>query len=342
MRVAIVNDLPIALEALRRAVAQYPGATIAWSAMDGEEAVRQCRADRPDMILMDLIMPRMDGVEATRRIMRDTPCPILVVTATVTGNAARVFEALGAGALDAIDTPNLSSPDGLERLCRRMQHIARLSKDERAPAKHGVTATTATPQTRGATPLLLVGSSTGGPQALCTLLTSLPKPPPCAVLIVQHLDAGFIPGLVEWLAKETGHDVRLAQAGAEPGPGAIWIAGGSQHLVLEASGKTSNRPAQPHELHHPSVDMLFDSAAKSKVTPGVAVLLTGMGRDGAEGLLALRNAGWHTIAQDQATSVVWGMPGAAVRLNAAMHTLPLPLIAPAVTQAFRKPRKAGS
>jgi len=112
--------------------------------------------------------------------------------------------------------------------------------------------------------------------------------------------------------------------------------------VLEASGKTSNRPAQPHELHHPSVDMLFDSAAKSKVAPGVAVLLTGMGRDGAEGLLALRNAGWHTIAQDQATSVVWGMPGSAVRLNAAMHTLPLPLIASAVTHAFRNPRKVGS
>jgi two-component system response regulator WspF len=336
--VAIVNDLPIALEALRRAVAQYPGATIAWSAMDGEEAVRQCRADRPDMILMDLIMPKMDGVEATRRIMRDTPCPILVVTATVTGNAARVFEALGAGALDAIDTPNLSSPDGLERLCRRMQHIARLSKDERAPTKQGTTITATTQHARGTTPLLLVGSSTGGPQALCTLLTSLPKPPPCAVLIVQHLDAGFIPGLVEWLAKETGHDVRLAQAGNEPGPGAIWVAGGSQHLVLEASGKTSNRPAQPHELHHPSVDMLFDSAAKSKVAPGVAVLLTGMGRDGAEGLLALRNAGWHTIAQDQATSVVWGMPGATANAGNASEILPLDGVARKIIRLVERAR----
>lgn len=342
MRVAIVNDLPIALEALRRAVAQYPGATIAWSAMDGEEAVRQCRADRPDMILMDLIMPKMDGVEATRRIMRDTPCPILVVTATVSGNAARVFEALGAGALDAIDTPNLNSPDGLDRLCRRMQHIARLSKDERAPKPHANTHA-ATAHTAGqSTPLLLVGSSTGGPQALCTLLTSIPKPPPFGVLIVQHLDAGFIPGLVDWLAKETGHTIRLAQAGTAPMPGMIWVAGGSQHLVLENSGRVSNRPAQPHELHHPSVDMLFESAARSKVTPGVAVLLTGMGRDGADGMLSLRQAGWHTIAQDQATSVVWGMPGAAVRLQAAVHTLPLPLVAAAVMEAFREPRKAGS
>ena len=338
MRVAIVNDLPIALEALRRAVAQYPGGTVAWSAMDGEEAVSQCRADRPDMILMDLIMPRMDGVEAIRRIMRESPCPILVVTATVSGNAARVYEALGAGALDAIDTPNLLAPDGVERLCRRMQQIARLASPPRHATQAPAEALAA--GARDLAPLVLVGTSTGGPQALRTLLETVPKPPPYAMLIVQHLDPAFVPGLVQWLADETRHDVRVATVGVRPPRGAIWVAGGTQHLVVEPDGHLSHRPPLAHELHHPSVDMLFQSAGASRLAPGVAVLLTGMGHDGAAGMVALRQAGWRTIAQDQATSVVWGMPGAAVRMRAATHTLALPRIAGAVAEAFNPPERS--
>jgi len=328
VRIGLVNDLPLALEALRRSVARIPGASVAWTAADGEQAVTRCRADRPDLVLMDLIMPVMDGVEATRRIMKECPCPILVVTATVTGNAARVFEALGAGALDAIDTPNLASEAGFDALCRRIGHIERLTREERGTSRLPATAPAAAPD-GGASPVL-VGASTGGPQALCALLQAWPKPLPFSAVIVQHLDAVFMAGLAEWLAKETGHRVALSVPGSMPLAGTVWIAGGMDHLELARNGAFRSRKPDTTDLHHPSVDALFESAAASGLRPGVAAVLTGMGSDGARGLLALRRAGWTTIAQDQATSVVWGMPGAAVRMQAATRTLPLPEIGPAM------------
>ncbi|MFM7807967.1 MAG: chemotaxis protein CheB, partial [Planctomycetota bacterium] len=256
-----MNDLPLALEALRRSVARIPGASVAWTAADGEQAVTRCRADRPDLVLMDLIMPVMDGVEATRRIMKECPCPILVVTATVTGNAARVFEALGAGALDAIDTPNLTSEAGFDALCRRIGHIERLTREERGTARLPAAAPAAAPDA-GASPVL-VGASTGGPQALCALLQAWPKPLPFSAVIVQHLDAVFMAGLAEWLAKETGHRVALSVPGSMPTAGTVWIAGGMDHLEFARNGAFRSRRPDASDLHHPSVDALFESAAAS-------------------------------------------------------------------------------
>ena len=333
MRVGLVNDLPVALAALKHCVERMPGCSVAWTALDGHEAVERCAKDRPDLILMDLIMPRMDGVEATRRIMRETPCPILVVTATVTGNAARVFEALGEGALDAIDTPNITSPDGVEGLCRRMRSIERLTRADRSNSTMLVPAVGGEIRS-DAIAMLLLGASTGGPAALATVLKSMPKPLPFAAVVVQHLDAAFIPGLAEWLAVETGHPVRLAASGRRPEAGVVWLAGGSDHLRLDTTGRFCAASPSPEDLHHPSVDELFLSAASCTAARGCAVLLTGMGRDGAAGLLALRRAGWTTVAQDQATSVVWGMPGTAVRLEAAARTLPVQAIGPASLAAM--------
>jgi two-component system response regulator WspF len=333
MRIGLVNDLPIALEALRRTVARMPGAVVAWTAMDGAEAVARCATDRPDIVLMDLIMPVMDGVEATRRIMRETPCPILVVTATVTGNAARVFEALGAGALDAIDTPNLTDPAGIERLCKRIQSIVRLSRPAVASSAVLVSATPST----GAQPLptpALLGASTGGPQALRRVLMSWPKPLPFAAVIVQHLDAAFVPGLAEWLGRECHHMVRVAEAGQPARPGTVYIAGGTQHVLLDAKCVFRQQAGAASDLHQPSVDALFESAARAGLEPGVAALLTGMGSDGARGLLALRRAGWKTIAQDQETSVVWGMPGAAAQSGAAARVLGVDQVGAAIHAHF--------
>ena len=339
MRIGLVNDLPLALEALRRSVARVPGASVAWTAVDGEQAVSRCRSDRPDLVLMDLIMPIMDGVEATRRIMRESPCPILVVTATVTGNAGRVFEALGAGALDAIDTPNLASDAGVDALCRRIAAILRIARDDRGTIGLPATAI-ATPRRDAAGPVLL-GASTGGPNALCVVLGALPRPMPFAVVAVQHLDAAFVSGLAEWLARETGHRVALAKHGGRPEAGSVWLAAGPEHLELTPEATFRTRRPVPSDLHHPSVDALFESAAASGLRPSAAALLTGMGSDGARGLLALRRAGWTTIAQDQATSVVWGMPGAAARMEAATRTLPLadiaPVLASIATAAGRSP-----
>jgi len=333
MRIGLVNDLDLVIEALRMAVGRVPGATVAWTARDGAEAVRQCRLDRPDLVLMDLIMPVMDGVEATRRIMRETPCPILVVTATVTGNAARVFEALGAGALDAIDTPTLTDPAGIERLCKRIQSIVRLARPVAASSAALVEATRSTGTQPLPTPALL-GASTGGPQALRRVLMSWPKPLPFAAVIVQHLDAAFVPGLADWLGRECHHLVRVAEPGQPARPGTIYIAGGTQHLLLDANCVFREQAGAASDLHQPSVDALFESAARAGLAPGVAALMTGMGSDGARGLLALRRAGWKTIAQDQETSVVWGMPGAAVQSGAAARVLGVEQVGAAIQAHF--------
>lgn len=330
MRVAIVNDLRMALETLRRVIASAPDLDVAWTAEDGAEAVEKAAADRPDLILMDLVMPEMDGVEATRRIMQSSPCPILVVTATVEGNARKVVAALGHGAVDAVQTPTMGLKgdlSGAEPLLARIERIRRdraglAAKEEVStatpPASSRSRSDSATPARGG---MLLIGASTGGPQAIQRVLLDLPKPLPVAAAIVQHIDARFVDGLCQWLAETTGHQVVPSVEGPCRA-GEIVVASGDRHLVVDAGGYHHD-PRPEESVHRPSVDRLFESAAESTLPSGVAVLLTGMGRDGAAGLGRLREAGWHTIAQDEASSVVWGMPGTAARSGAAEDVLPL-------------------
>ena len=345
MRVAIVNDLAVACEALRRTIATDPTLSVAWIARDGAEAVECARRDRPDLVLMDLIMPKMDGVAATREIMRVAPCPILVVTATVSGNAALVYEALGAGALDAVNTPTIAAKgaiDGASELVRRIHLVARAqgvaSAPIVAPPRSASAAPTAAatrpgmPPANGAPRIVAIGASTGGPRAIAAVLASLPRPMPFAVVVVQHVSCDFVAGFAEWLAAESRRAVRLARAGDRLVADDIVIAGEDRHLVLAAGGTLSYADEPRESLHRPAVDEFFASLARHG-SPGVAVLLTGMGRDGADGLARLRAAGWHTIAQDEATSVVWGMPGVAHRMGAAVETLPLDAIGAAVGRA---------
>jgi two-component system response regulator WspF len=331
LRVAIVNDLAVACEALRRALSAEQGIAIAWTARDGREAVELARRDRPDVVLMDLIMPLMDGVEATRRIMRESPCPILVVTATVSGNASLVYEALGAGALDAVDTPRFGAGgllDGAAPLMQRLRRIARAG--ELRPAAAAPAAASTVVQRAAPMPAIVaLGASTGGPAAVAEVLASLARPLRACVILVQHVSPHFVAGYCEWLQSKTGHRVRIARAGDAPVADEVLVAGEDRHLVLTSAGTLAYREEPADLVHRPSVDELFLSLARH-ARPGVAALLTGMGRDGAEGLLALRRAAWHTIAQDEATSVVWGMPGAAHRLGAACETLALPEIGRAV------------
>ena len=374
MRVAIVNDLAVACEALRRVVVSDPALSIAWIARDGDEAITKAAGDRPDVILMDLIMPRVNGVEATRAIMHASPCPILVVTATVTGNASLVYEALGVGALDAVNTPTLGSGGsvaGGAELLRRLHLVARMAQlrgqvsaspapmptptptpmPTRAPASspsssfRPTIAGSATPtfdtkklpeiSPQSARPTLVaIGASTGGPRAVADVLLSLPRDLRAAYLVVQHVSVEFVAGYAQWLAAETGRRVALARSGDMPHAGDVLVAGEDRHLTLNRLGTLEYREEPKEHIHKPSVDELFISLASS-ARPSVAVLLTGMGRDGAEGLLALRRAGWHTIAQDESSSVVWGMPGAAHRLGAAVEVLPIRAIGPAIVAAMR-------
>ncbi len=319
MRIAIVNDVRAASEALRRIVEALPHHEIAWMAADGVEAVAKAKRDRPDLILMDLLMPHLDGAEATRQIMASAPCAILVVTATVSGNMPLVYEAMGHGALDAVDTPALGPGDemhGARALVDKIGIIAKLV---------GSTApTTKRPPVGSTLPrLLVIGASTGGPKALCDLLLPLPNDWSVATVVVQHVDVTFAAGLASWLADRTGKKVRVAAPGDAPKAGEVLIAGTNDHLVLTA-GRTLDYRVEPQKIFfRPSVDIFFESVAAHWPQQGTAVLLTGMGRDGAAGLLALREKGWHTIAQDESTSVVWSMPKAAIEAGAACEVLPI-------------------
>jgi len=318
MRIGIVNDVRAACEALRRVVDSLPDHEIAWMAADGVEAVAMANRDRPELILMDLIMPHLDGVQATRQIMASAPCAILVVTATVSGNISLVYEAMGFGALDAVDTPMLGPAgevSGAGALVEKIGMIAKIvgSSDTRRPTRPAATG--------GPPKLVVVGASTGGPKAISDLLLPLPHDWNAAVLVVQHVDVAFSQGLAKWLSDRTGRAVRVAEHGQHPAAGDVLLAGTNDHLVLSKSRTLEYREEPREVFFRPSVDVFFESVADHWPQTGIAILLTGMGRDGARGLLKLRSRGWHTLAQDEASSVVWSMPKAGIDAGAACEVL---------------------
>ncbi|HYF51606.1 MAG TPA: chemotaxis-specific protein-glutamate methyltransferase CheB [Planctomycetota bacterium] len=341
MRLAIVNDQPIAVEAIQRVLSKMIEWDIAWVAENGAEAVKKCAADKPDLVLMDLVMPVMDGAEATRCIMKASPCNILIVTSSVDVNFKLVFDAMGHGALDAVNTP---APGKEGELLQKVASIAQrikaadsMATGSRWSALSGSrlpAAGQATPSASVA-PLLAIGASTGGPQAVAAVLKAVPKNLPDPVVVIQHLGSEFTAGLAHWLSEQTGHQTLLAKDNMRPLPGVVYLAATDDHLALQADGTFHYTPEPRLYPYRPSVDVFFRSARKFCQKPGVAVLLTGMGRDGAGGLLELRQAGWHTIAQDRASCVVYGMPKAAAELNAACEVLPLNDIGAAVARKLK-------
>ncbi len=338
MRIAIVNDSMIAVESLRRVIAAAPEHEVAWLARNGAEAVERCAQDTPNLILMDLIMPVMDGVTATRQIMAHTPCAILVITATIQGNGAKVFEAMGAGALDALNTPMMGADGqgvGKDDLLRKIANIDRLMNGGRSFGTRSIEVKPIKTTGNG-TCLLAIGASTGGPAAVVTLLAGLPDTFRGAVLLAQHMDEQFLNSFAEWLSTQCKMPVRVAQPGDRPTPGVVLVAGSKDHLILRSDG-TLGYTSEPVDYpFRPSVNAFFESIATKWQGPALGVLLTGMGRDGANGLLAMRNKGHHTIAQDKTSCAVYGMPRAAVEIGAAQEVLGLDQIAASVSSTFAK------
>ena len=335
MKIGIVNDMPLAVEALRRALSGDPGHQVIWTAKDGAEAVALSTKERPDLILMDLLMPNIDGVEATRQIMSSQPCPILVVTANVGVNAGRVFEAMAYGALDAIDTPYLGTGDPRKNAAPLLKKIhdieQRLRQDKTVVLEEEAEAVLPSKHPVG---LIAIGASAGGPGALATVLESLPKNFKSALVIVQHIDEMFVNGMADWLNHHSIIPVRLAKEGDRLEAGVALLAGAGEHLVLKNSNRLGYTPEPRHSVYKPSIDVFFASVCKHSDGKAVGVILTGMGADGARGLKQLRDKGYYTIAQDEATSTVYGMPKVAAALGAAVDILPIHSIAPKLAGIF--------
>jgi chemotaxis response regulator CheB len=335
MKIGIVNDLPIAVEALRRVLASKLEHQVIWVARNGAEAVELCAQATPDLVLMDLIMPVMDGVEATRRIMTSTPCAILVVTATIGGNAGRVFEAMGHGALDAVDTPALSFGNlhqGAAALLTKIATIGKLIGD-RNGAPIDVERGSRTSPTQ-LSRLVAIGASAGGPAALAKVLSGLPNSFAASVVVIQHVDEQFAAGMAQWLSQHSALPVRLAKEGDRPTMGTVLLAGTGDHLVLKAPERLGYTPEPSDCVYRPSVDVFFQSISLLWPGEAIGVIMTGMGKDGALGLKALRNKGHYTIAQNQASSAVYGMPKAAAAVDAAVDILSLEDIAPKLMSAL--------
>lgn len=334
MKIAIVNDTRLIAEALRRHVMQEH--EVIWVAYSGMQALQFCTANRPDLILMDLVMPEMDGVETTRLIMQSAPCAILLVTASPEHQTSLIFRALGAGALDVTATPAIADPLlGESLLLKKIKTIGRLISTDLSPSVRAPPL----PADGGASGvcmraevLVAIGASTGGPVALAKLLKEWTPPADCALVIVQHLDLAFTDSFAQWLSAQINFPIHVIGNSIPVTPGKIFMAKTNDHLLLDER-QCFRYSAEPIDYsYRPSVDVFFHGIARHWQRKAIGVLLTGMGRDGAEGLLAMRNAGKLTIAQDQASSAVYGMPRAAAEIKAAEKILSLDDIGRALIQ----------
>lgn len=349
IRVLVVEDSLTIRKRMLEVLAADPDLEIVGEAENGRSGIELCRTLRPDVVTLDMMLPVMSGLAATEFIMAYCPTPILIVSASTNrGELFKTYEALAAGALDVLDKPlGNELDDGWERklvstvkLLARIKVIthprARLSP--MGPAASPAPADNA-PTREGRLRAVAIGVSTGGPAALVEILRGLPRDFPLPILVVIHIGKLFAPAFAEWLDGQSPFRVAYATDGeALPpfGAGRVLMASPDSHLVVREGKLRFTQDPERHSCR-PSVDVLFDSVARELGPRGAACLLTGMGKDGAEGLLAIRRAGGRTIAQDEVTSIVFGMPREAILLGAAEQVVPLEKMAAALVALARDP-----
>ena len=332
-KVLVVDDSAVLREFLVYLLESDPALQVVGTASNGEEAIQVVMATQPDIITMDINMPKLNGFEATRRIMETAPRPIVIVTSSWDPRqVATSFRAVEAGALAVVPRPpGMDHPDhaaAVQELIETVKLMAEVKVVRRWARAPRDTASSPAPSTASADSrnqvrqikLVAIGASTGGPLALQTLLAGLPSRFPVPVVIVQHMAAGFIVGFVEWLEQATGRPVHVATDGEPLLPGHVYVAPDGHQMKVQLGEVALTRDGAEHGLH-PSVSYLFRSVAEVYGSQAAGVLLTGMGKDGAEELKLMRDKGAITFAQDRESSVIHGMPGAAILLGAATHVL---------------------
>ncbi|MDX6199033.1 MAG: two-component system, chemotaxis family, protein-glutamate methylesterase/glutaminase [Actinomycetota bacterium] len=366
MSVVVVDDSAVQRRFLRGAIDAAPEFDVVGEARNGKEAVALVERLRPHAVVMDLDLPVMGGVEAIERIMASCATPILVYSAFVAGeDSANALEALSAGAVDVLakpgphDTGTLDEYADMLRTRLRMVSRIRVITHPRGRLRAGTKLTgeaqtltgagrrplSAVPvvdpiPTREGVKLLVIGASTGGPHALLSVLSALPADLPQAVLVVQHMAEGFLAGLASWLDQLVPLPVSVGESGRRLEPGTVTLApSGGNLLVQDDRLRVLVTPPDAGQFHVPGIDATMRSVADALGPDAVGVLLTGMGRDGAAGLLAMRHRGAFTIGQDEATSAVYGMPAAAAAMDAIDRQLPIDAIGPALCEVLRSKSK---
>ena len=348
IRVLIVEDSITVRRYLVDVVQSSPDFEVVGEAGDGKRAIELCSTLRPDVVTMDMMLPLMTGVAATEYIMAYCPTPILIVSASTNrGEVFKTYEALNAGALDVLEKPhNVTDASWRDKFLSTLRVISRVRVITHPRGRFRGNEHIVTNGNRVAAPfaasaparrsernirLIAIGASTGGPAALAQILGALPASFPFPIIIVIHIAEAFAPAMAEWLNTQSRIPVRYAREGERIsfGTPSVLLAPATHHLMVEGPYLRFS-DSQPRHSCKPSVDVLFESIAEHYGDSAILCLLTGMGKDGAAGMLRARHAGAFTIAQDEATSVVFGMPGEAVRIGAADKVLALGEIAPAV------------
>ena len=341
IRILIADDSELTRVVLRDLLSQDAGIVIAGEVCDGRAAVEQTARLKPDLVIMDVMMPVMDGLEAVAEIMAATPTPILMLSANTDPQDSRsAFAAIKLGALDVMAKPTgvvtKAFSQIASQLIAKVKSLSRIRVIHHYRVQRPKVAKPAVPYSAGPRRILAIGASTGGPKAVMQLLQDLPRELAAAVLVVQHIADGFAPGFADWLDRESALSVRLAEGGSELRAGTVLVAPNKAHLTVK-SNRIVLEDSPPLHNCRPAVDAMFHSlAGQNLAAETVAVLLTGMGTDGAAGLGALREQGAYTIAQDEASSAIFGMPKAAVDRGAVTQVLPLEQIAGVVCRLFAR------
>lgn len=336
IRVLLIDDSPLVLHILQRLLSRSPEIHVVGTAANGKEALDLLPTLNPDVICTDLHMPVMNGLELTREVMDKYPRPILVVSVSVEADSPNVFRLLEAGAVDVFPKPRAIHDTDFDKVANELASRIRILAGVRVFRRSkGIKSTpVALPPpiipSRPQSPLriVVIGASTGGPQALHDILSHLPAAFPLPVVCVQHIVSSFLSGMITWLADACPLTVRKACQGEIPLPGTVYFAPEDTHLELNDGGRFQLSSAPPFDGHRPSVTVTMRAAARCFGSGTVGVLLTGMGRDGADGMTSIAAAGGITLAQDEASSVVYGMPKEAVAQGAVQYLLPLEQIAP--------------
>jgi two-component system chemotaxis response regulator CheB len=350
IRVLIVDDSVTQREIFRRLLADDPELTVVAEARNGREAIDQVLAHSPDVVLMDIHMPDMDGITATAEIMKRCPVPIVVASATLKKRDVDLaMHALEAGAVAVIEKPEGAVLLHLNKIApelRRELIAASLAKIRR-PATSGKpgldqnsvsrVSTPAAPVRIGQVDAIGICASTGGPPVLLEIFSTIPKPFPIPILLVQHISPNFEEGFARWLTQSSGQSVGIASDGASLSPG-VWIAPAGKHLAVRNTQQLELKPGRASEIHCPSGNPLFESLARHFGPKAVGIQLTGMGSDGADGLLSLKQAGGVTMIQSEASCMIWGMPKVARQLGAATYERDPEQIASALTSLTNQRR----